>query len=139
MANLGHKLAEARNRKGISVREASDSTKIRGDYLTKFENDDFEMNLPAVYLRGFLTNYARYLNLDPEGILIDFKASQPAGKSGSPTQAIGTITVDAPKEDAAAGDSPPPLSQIDHQNNFPWLKVGLIAASFVALAAALFA
>jgi cytoskeleton protein RodZ len=29
---IGQKLEEARNRKGISIREASESTKIRGDY-----------------------------------------------------------------------------------------------------------
>ena len=28
---IGQKLEEARNRKGISIREASESTKIRGD------------------------------------------------------------------------------------------------------------
>ena len=134
MASLGQKLADARTRKGISIREASESTKIRGDYLTKFESDDFEMNLPAVYLRGFLTNYARYLNLDPEGILADFEASQPAGKSRSPLQAIGTITVDSPKEDtASSGDSPPPIPPTNPPDDFPWVKFGLIAASFVAL------
>jgi len=35
---IGQKLEEARNRKGISIREASESTKIRGDYLSAFES-----------------------------------------------------------------------------------------------------
>ncbi len=132
MANLGHKLAEARNRKGISIREASESTKIRGDYLTRFENDDFEVNLPPVYLRGFLTNYARYLDLDPEGILADFDALQPADKR-RPRKAFGAIAVDSPTDEGAAGDSQPQPQGLDAETVFPWLKVGLALGSILIL------
>ena len=126
MANLGHKLAEARNRKGISIREASESTKIRGDYLTRFENDDFEVKLPPVYLRGFLTNYARYLDLDPEGILADFDALQPADKRRPRKAAFGAITVDSQTDEGVAGDSQPqPHAPSGGDVVFPWLKVGL--------------
>ena len=45
---LGQKLEEARNRKGISIREATESTKIRSDYLSSFESGDFNINLPEV-------------------------------------------------------------------------------------------
>ena len=133
MANLGHKLSEARNRKGISIREASESTKIRGDYLTRFENDDFDVNLPPVYLRGFLTNYARYLDLDPEGILADFELLQPPDKR-RPRKAFGAITVDSPADEGGAGDSQPqPHGQLDDSVVFPWLKVGLaLGGIFIA-------
>ena len=33
MQTIGEKLEEARKRKGVSVREAAETTKIRGDYL----------------------------------------------------------------------------------------------------------
>ena len=68
---IGQKLEEARNRKGISLREASESTKIRGDYLTAFESSSFDINLPEVYLRGFVRLYARFLDLDQEADLLD--------------------------------------------------------------------
>ena len=41
---LGQKLEDARNRKGISIREATESTKIRSDYLSSFEAGDFNIN-----------------------------------------------------------------------------------------------
>ena len=44
---LGQKLEDARNRKGISIREATESTKIRSDYLSSFEAGDFNINLPG--------------------------------------------------------------------------------------------
>ena len=68
---IGQKLEEARNRKGISIREASESTKIRGDFLTSFEAGKFDLQLPEVYLRGFIRVYARFLGIDPESAVDD--------------------------------------------------------------------
>jgi len=68
---IGQKLEDARNRKGISIREASESTKIRGDFLSSFEAGNFDINLPEVYLRGFIRVYARFLGIDPESAVAD--------------------------------------------------------------------
>lgn len=73
---IGEKLEEARKRKGISIREAADATKIRGEYLMSMENNSMDINLPTIYIRGFLKNYARFLNLDENKILTDFDARQ---------------------------------------------------------------
>ncbi|MEI6105510.1 MAG: helix-turn-helix domain-containing protein [Opitutae bacterium] len=72
MQTIGERLEEARKRKGISVREAAETTKIRGDYLQKFEANSFDLDLPPLYIRGFLRAYARHLELDPERIVNDF-------------------------------------------------------------------
>jgi cytoskeletal protein RodZ len=72
MQTIGEKLEEARKRKGISVREAAETTKIRGDYLQKFEANTFDLDLPPLYVRGFLRSYARYLDLDAERFLAEF-------------------------------------------------------------------
>lgn len=72
MQTLGERLEEARKRKGRSIREAAEATKIRGDYLQKFEANTFELALPPLYLRGFLRAYARYLELDPARTLAEF-------------------------------------------------------------------
>ncbi|HEX7631235.1 MAG TPA: helix-turn-helix domain-containing protein [Lacunisphaera sp.] len=74
MQTIGERLEEARKRKGISIREAAETTKIRGDYLQKFEANSFEVDLPPLYVRGFLRSYARYLELDPERLVNDFDA-----------------------------------------------------------------
>jgi cytoskeleton protein RodZ len=80
MQTIGDKLEEARKRKGISVREAAEHTKIRGDYLQKFEANSFDIDLPPLYIRGFLRSYARYLELDPERVVSDFNAVYAEGK-----------------------------------------------------------
>ena len=74
MQTIGERLEEARKRKGISVREAAELTKIRGDYLQKFESNTFDISLPPLYMRGFLRTYARFLDLDPERIVADVDA-----------------------------------------------------------------
>ena len=44
MQTIGERLEEARKRKGISIREAAENTKIRGDYLQKFEANTFDID-----------------------------------------------------------------------------------------------
>jgi cytoskeleton protein RodZ len=72
MQSIGERLEEARKRKGISIREAAESTKIRGEYLHKFESNQFDIKLPEIYVRGFLRTYANYLRLPGEKIINDY-------------------------------------------------------------------
>jgi cytoskeleton protein RodZ len=72
MQSIGERLEEARKKKGISIREAAEATKIRGDYLSQFENNRFDINLTEIYVRGFLRSYALYLKLSGDKILNDY-------------------------------------------------------------------
>ncbi|MDD2764594.1 MAG: helix-turn-helix domain-containing protein [Opitutaceae bacterium] len=83
MQTIGERLEEARKRKGISIREAAEATKIRSDYLHKFESNSFDLNLPEIYIRGFLRNYTVYLKLNPDKILVDYKTLAPNEGRGS--------------------------------------------------------
>jgi cytoskeleton protein RodZ len=74
MQTIGERLEEARKRKGISIREAAEATKIRGDYLHKYENNQFDIKLPEIYVRGFLRTYATYLKLSGDKIINDYHA-----------------------------------------------------------------
>ena len=70
--SIGETLKEARDKKGISIREAADATKIRGDFLASLEDDSMDIMLPQIYIRGFLKNYAKFLKIDPKNLLADF-------------------------------------------------------------------
>lgn len=87
MQSIGERLEEARKHKGISLREAAEATKIRGDFLGYIEQNKMDFDLPEIYKRGFLKNYARYLKLDVEKIMTDYTAQQLSnsrlGKKGS--------------------------------------------------------
>lgn len=72
MQSIGERLEEARKKKGISIREAADATKIRGDFLDFFEKDKFDIGIPDIYVRGFLSNYSKFLHIDPAKIITDY-------------------------------------------------------------------
>jgi cytoskeleton protein RodZ len=76
MQSIGERLEEARKRKGISLREAAEATKIRSDFLGYIEQNKMDFSLPEIYKRGFLKNYARYLKLDYDKIMTDYNAQQ---------------------------------------------------------------
>jgi len=72
MQSIGERLEEARKRKGLSIREAAEATKIRSDYLHKFESNQFDIKLPEIYVRGFLRTYANFLKASADKIINDY-------------------------------------------------------------------
>jgi hypothetical protein len=66
---LPDRLAAARERKGVDLARAERDTKIRVRYLSALERGDYRDLPGAVYTKGFLRNYAIYLQLDPEDVL----------------------------------------------------------------------
>ncbi|MBT8493356.1 MAG: helix-turn-helix domain-containing protein [Deltaproteobacteria bacterium] len=66
----GDLLRQAREARGIDLREIAEHTKIGMTYLDAIENETFG-KLPAeVYVRGFLTEYAKMIGLD-SGQVVD--------------------------------------------------------------------
>lgn len=105
---IGERLEEARKRKGISIREAAEATKIRGDFLLSMESNAFDISLPEIYVRGFLRNYARYLKVDHEKILTDFEAlrlgsAKPLGRRGESRESLGRVEIPDPPLAAVPG------------------------------------
>ncbi len=115
MQTIGERLEEARKRKGISIREAAETTKIRSDYLQKFEANSFAIDLPPLYIRGFVRSYARFLELDPERFVSDVDAAltrEGKPQRREPREALGRVefggearAADASEPAAAGGRS----------------------------------
>lgn len=63
---MGHLLANAREKMGVSVEEAARETRIHVDRIRDMEGDQlFQFTHPS-YARMFLRDYARYLNFPQE-------------------------------------------------------------------------
>jgi hypothetical protein len=70
---VGQALREARLERGIELTEVERVTKIRVKFLRAMEEDRWE-ELPApAYARGFLQTYARYLDLDDEALVEQYR------------------------------------------------------------------
>src|SRR4051794_17365972 len=71
--SLSERLHSARKRKGVDLYQAERETKIRARYLGALERGDY-VDLPGdVYTKGFLRNYALYLDLDPDEVLAQWR------------------------------------------------------------------
>jgi cytoskeleton protein RodZ len=77
VARIGEKLTDARLAKGRSIADAARSTKIRAKYLEALEADDYDTIPGDAYGRGFLRNYAEYLDLDASEILRQHRLEHP--------------------------------------------------------------
>lgn len=70
---IGNILREARQAKGYSLADAEEATKIRARYLEALENEQFEILPGQVYVIAFLRNYARFLGLDDNQLVQQYK------------------------------------------------------------------
>ena len=72
MARLGEMLRLQREKKGITLDQAAADTRIREKFLKALEDDDYQSLPGTVYTRGFLRNYAEYLELNDEEAVVLF-------------------------------------------------------------------
>jgi len=66
---LGNELRQARERKGLTLDQVQNDTKIRNRYLEAIEAGDLDVLPGMVYARGFIKSYAEYLTLDGQELL----------------------------------------------------------------------
>jgi cytoskeleton protein RodZ len=161
MQTIGERLEEARKKKGVSIREAAEATKIRGDYLQKFESNQFDIGLTEIYTRGFLRTYASFLKVPPDRIMSDYAALGRGDiRPRQPNREIYgrmEITVAtageagdraAPPAEGAAAEAPAPSRPQPHYPRgtgsslprgpdpvvlFKWLKIAGIAALVIVV------
>jgi transcriptional regulator with XRE-family HTH domain len=65
----GKYLKAERELRNLSLEEIAKFTKIKEDFLKAIEEDRYELLPPAIYVKGFLTIYARYLGLNPYDVV----------------------------------------------------------------------
>jgi transcriptional regulator with XRE-family HTH domain len=73
MESLGEYLKAERELRNLSLEEAAKFTKIRKQFLKAVEEDKYELLPPAIYVKGFLTIYAKYLGLNPNDIVLRYQ------------------------------------------------------------------
>jgi cytoskeletal protein RodZ len=72
---IGRTLRLAREKRGLSLQQVEEATKIRTRYLRDLENENFDV-LPAVYVLGSLKTYAEHIGLDGAAMTRELKRRQ---------------------------------------------------------------
>ena len=107
MQSIGDRLEEARKRQNLTLREASDATKVRVDFLTAYEKNEFVFDLPEIYRRGFLKIYASFLKLDVKKVMLDYSALTASAASGRAARQSHLARMDLdPAENATSQNKP---------------------------------
>jgi curved DNA-binding protein CbpA len=68
----GEVLRQIRERLGIEVSDIAIATKIRQSYIDAIEQERFDVLPPSVYTRGFVVDYAKFLQLDANKVAKDY-------------------------------------------------------------------
>ncbi|HEX6287558.1 MAG TPA: RodZ domain-containing protein [Herpetosiphonaceae bacterium] len=91
MSQLGARFREAREARGITLNEASASTRILLRYLQALEEGDFNQLPGDVYARGFIRNYAQFLDLPADELILLYRRER-----GAPTDRIKVVPAAVP-------------------------------------------
>jgi cytoskeletal protein RodZ len=96
---IGRTLREARERRGLSLRQIANTTRIAVAVLESLERDDISRLPGGIFSRAFVRSYAVEVGLDPELVIRDFIAQFPVDSvtAGHPAA--------RPVEDGGAVDS----------------------------------
>ena len=70
---LGRYLKRERENRKVSLREVSKHIKVREQFLKAVEEDRRDLLPPFTYVKGFLSAYAKYLELDPNEVILRYE------------------------------------------------------------------
>ncbi len=87
----GQMLRQARINKDLTEQQVAEYLNLRPSLITEFENDIFSDKIPVTFVRGYLKNYARFVELDVEQVLASFDASNSKIKA-EPMQSFSQTT-----------------------------------------------
>jgi cytoskeletal protein RodZ len=77
LGDFGGKLREARERRGITLRQIANTTKISFGQLESLEKNDISKLPGGIFSRAFVRSYALEVGLDPEATIQEFIARFP--------------------------------------------------------------
>ena len=88
--SVGARLREAREKRGLSLRQVADRTRISVMALEALERNDIKRLPGGIFTRAFLRSYAGEVGLDPDQTVQDFLGQFPheAPAVGRPTSQI---------------------------------------------------
>lgn len=72
LKKLGLVFKTKREEKNLTIKEVENSTSIRSNYLEAIEEGRVKQTLSSVYILGFIRQYANFLGLEVDKIMVDY-------------------------------------------------------------------
>ncbi len=102
MTELGNRLKEAREAKGLSLEDLQELTKIQKRYLIGIEEGNYSMMPGKFYVRAFIKQYCEAVGLDSEEIFEQYKSEIPSVYSEELPEQLSRVQS---RKNIPAGDS----------------------------------
>ncbi len=120
MGELGARLRDERERRGIGIDQIEAETRIRAKFLLAIEEERFDALPGPAYVRAFVRDYAEQLGIDPQALLAELNARPDLNPDivVVPPRRVDTVPMLDPRVRIAA-----------------WIVAAVIAAAVVAIAA----
>lgn len=137
---FGAGLREARERKGLSLRQIATATKISVAALESLERGDFSKLPGGIFSRSFVRSYAIEVGLDPDETVqrfLDYFEADEAAAAAAHDPAAGHLHPHAPAG-AHAADEIGGEFEFESRQRIARAGLGLIAASLPVAAAVLY-
>jgi cytoskeletal protein RodZ len=85
-SDFGARMRQAREQRGVSLRQIANATKISVSALEALERNDISRLPGGIFSRGFVRSYAVEIGVDPEQTVRDFMSQFPHDSvtAGSP-------------------------------------------------------
>ncbi|KRT93908.1 helix-turn-helix domain-containing protein [Bacillus glycinifermentans] len=91
MTELGNRLKEAREEKGMSLDDLQAATKIQKRYLTALEEGNYDVIPGKFYVRAFIKQYAEAVGLNSEELFEEFKKDIPDSYNDEVSDKLSSI------------------------------------------------
>jgi cytoskeleton protein RodZ len=119
-ATFGMRLKEERERRGITLEQITQATKIGTRFLQALEQDHFEQLPGGIFNKGFVRAYARFVGLDEEQAVADYLT------------ATGAIEQKPEAPDATSRVEVPAGPETGREGGLPWgvFAILLLIAAF---------
>ena len=108
--SIGQRLKKEREARYLTLEKASEVTRIRTVFLQALEADDYSVLPSAAQGRGFLRNYAEYLELNVDEMIAEIQ------KNASPVEVSGPL----PQVNLVETEIPPLVNEQDEKKAPPF-------------------
>jgi cytoskeleton protein RodZ len=115
--SIGQRLKKERVARFLTLEKASEATRIRIVFLQALESDDYSVMPSAAQGRGFLRNYAEYLELNIDEMIADIQRNAPQ---------VDEVSGPLPQVNLAETEIPPLTSEQEEKpaRSFLGLRLG---------------
>lgn len=137
MGTLGTYLKNAREARGLDLREAAQQTRISHAYLLAIEQEDFSKLPGEVFVKGFLRNYAKFLGSPEEEVMRLYAESK--APAPSPVASAGVKPEPSTSAPPKADHREPVIAEKpargtgDRSERYIWIAVALAVFAAVLL------